>query len=46
MNKIKENTPLIKEMQTELFQKQGEGWFRVVSGSMRPLIDVDDRIFA
>ena len=46
MNMIKENTPLIREMQAELFQKQGEGWFRIVSGSMRPLIDVDDRIFA
>ncbi len=33
-------------MQTELFQKQGQGWFRIVSGSMRPLIDVEDRIFA
>ncbi len=42
----KENTPLIREMQAEIFQKQGEGWFRIVSGSMRPLIDVGDRIFA
>ena len=31
-------------MQAELFQKQGRGWFRIVSGSMRPLIDIHDRI--
>ena len=37
---------LILEMQEELFLKQGQGWFRIASGSMRPLIDVDDRIFA
>ena len=43
---LKDNTRLIKEMQTELFKKQGEGWFRIVSGSMRPLIDVGDRILA
>jgi len=46
MNMNKENTRIIREMQAELFHKQGQGWFRVVSGSMRPLIDVDDRIFA
>ncbi len=45
-NVIKANPRLIREMQTELFQKQGQGWFRIVSGSMRPLIDVEDRIFA
>jgi len=42
---IKENPCLIREMQEELFRKNGHGWYRVVSGSMRPLIDVDDRIF-
>jgi signal peptidase I len=39
-------TDLIREMQEELFKKQGEGWFRIISGSMRPLIDVHDRILA
>jgi signal peptidase I len=41
---ITENTRLIREMQEELFRKQGQGWFRIVSGSMRPLIDVGDRV--
>ncbi len=35
---------IISEMQEELFLKQGEGWFRVVSSSMSPLISVQDRI--
>jgi len=37
---------LISEMQEELFLKQGQGWFRIVSGSMRPLIDIRDRVLA
>jgi signal peptidase I len=37
---------LIREMQEELFQKQGQGWFRIMSGSMRPLIDIDDKVLA
>ena len=37
---------LISEMQEELFLKQGQGWFRIVSGSMQPLIDVHDRVLA
>ena len=37
---------LIREMQEELFLKQGQGWFRIVSGSMQPLIDVHDRVLA
>ncbi len=35
---------LIKELQEELFVRTGQAWFRVVSGSMRPLIEISDRI--
>ncbi len=41
-----EKDRLIRELQEELFEKEGEGWFRIVSGSMRPLIDVGDRVLA
>ncbi|NVM20309.1 MAG: hypothetical protein HWN68_00830 [Desulfobacterales bacterium] len=41
-----EKANVIIEMQEELFRKQGEGWFRIVSGSMRPLIDAQDRVLA
>lgn len=41
-----EKVRLIRELQKELFKKEGEGWFRIVSGSMRPLIDIGDRILA
>jgi signal peptidase I len=37
---------LIREMQEELFLKQGQGWFRIISGSMQPLFDVHDRVLA
>jgi len=37
---------LIEEMQAELFLKRGEGWFRVLSGSMSPIIETGDRILA
>ncbi len=40
------NAELIREMQAELFRKKGHGWYRVVSGSMRPLVDVGDRVLA
>jgi len=36
---------VLKEMQDELFQKNGKGWFRIISGSMSPLIEIDDRVF-
>ena len=39
-------TELIREMQEELFLKRGQGWFRIVSGSMQPLIDVHDKVLA
>jgi signal peptidase I len=42
---VSHNRHIIRDMQEELFSKRGEGWFRVVSGSMRPLIEVGDRIF-
>ena len=34
----------IREMQDELFQRKGRGWFRVLSSSMYPLIEINDRI--
>ncbi len=37
---------IINEMQEKLFLKQGKGWFRIVSGSMRPLLNIEDRILA
>jgi signal peptidase I len=40
----KEKTALIKEMQDELFHLNGKGWFRIISGSMQPLIDINDRV--
>jgi signal peptidase I len=44
MSKINGN--LIQGMQEELFRQNCRGWFRVVSGSMRPLLDINDRILA
>jgi signal peptidase I len=35
---------IIHEMQEELFATMGEGWFRIVTGSMRPLLNPGDRI--
>ena len=43
---IKNREHLIRDMQEELFQKQDQGWFRIMSGSMRPLMDIDDRVLA
>ena len=43
---IQNREQLIREMQEELFKKQGQGCFRIMSGSMRPLIDIDDRVLA
>lgn len=40
----KEKTVLIKEMQDELFHLNGKGWFRIISGSMQSLIDINDRV--
>ncbi|NCO67338.1 MAG: signal peptidase I [Nitrospirae bacterium CG_4_9_14_3_um_filter_41_27] len=40
----KEKTALIKEMQDELFHLNGKSWFRIISGSMQPLIDINDRV--
>jgi signal peptidase I len=37
-------TALIREMQDELFHLNGKGWFRIISGSMSPLIDINDRV--
>jgi hypothetical protein len=35
---------IIKDMLFELFEKEEKGWFRVISGSMMPLIDINDRV--
>jgi len=40
----KEKAHIIKELQEELFQKEGNGWFRIISGSMHPLIDINDKV--
>jgi signal peptidase I len=34
----------MRELQEELFHRDREGWFKVVSGSMYPLIGVNDRV--
>jgi signal peptidase I len=39
----KETTELIKDMQDELFEIEGKGWFRIISGSMYPLIEINDK---
>lgn len=44
LNLSREKTTLFKEMQDELFQKNGKGWFRIVSGSMHPFIEINDRV--
>jgi len=41
---LKDKFFLLRELQEELFYTAGEGWFRVVSGSMCPLINVNDRV--
>ncbi len=41
---IRRKADTIRELQDELFQKRGEGWFTIISGSMHPLIDINDRV--
>ena len=43
---IAEKTRLLNEMYEDIFLKQGKGWFRIISGSMRPLIRINDKILA
>lgn len=43
---LHDQTDIIEEMQEALFIKQGGGWFLIGSGSMSPLINVKDRVFA
>jgi len=43
---LREKANVIIEMQEEVFQKRGHGWFRIISGSMWPLIEAQDRILA
>jgi signal peptidase I len=43
-NRQKDRFSLMRELQEELFRRDGEGWFKVVSGSMYPLIGVNDRV--
>ncbi|OGW51563.1 MAG: hypothetical protein A2Y81_08965 [Nitrospirae bacterium RBG_13_43_8] len=35
---------IIKDMLFELFEKEKKGWFRVISGSMSPLVEINDRV--
>ncbi|MFV1977118.1 MAG: hypothetical protein ACC651_15355 [Candidatus Scalindua sp.] len=39
----KEKAHIIKELQDELFHTEGKGRFRIISGSMHPLIDINDK---
>jgi signal peptidase I len=41
---MKKTNNILEKIQNELFQKNGKGWFRIISGSMRPLIDIHDRV--
>lgn len=34
----------IREIREELYQKQGQGWFRVKTGSMRPIIEPGEKV--
>ena len=34
----------IIDIQAGLFQENGKGWFRIISGSMSPLIEINDRV--
>jgi signal peptidase I len=40
----KEKAHIIKELQDELFHTEGKSWFKIISGSMYPLIDINDRV--
>jgi len=40
----KEKAHIIKELQDELFHTKGKGWFKIISGSMYPLIDINDKV--
>ena len=46
MSSQKKTARLISDLQRQLFENEGKGWFRIISGSMRPLIEVHDRILA
>jgi len=35
---------VIREIREELYHKQGQGWFRVATGSMRPIIEPGDKV--
>jgi signal peptidase I len=43
-NRKRDRFSLMRELQDELFLRDGAGWFKVVSGSMYPLIGVNDRV--
>jgi len=43
-NRLRDKFSLMRELQEELFHREGEGWFKVISGSMYPLIRVNDRV--
>lgn len=35
---------VIREIRAELYQRQGQGWFRVATGSMRPIIEPGENV--
>ena len=43
-NTMKDKFSLMREMQEELFHRDGRGWFKVISRSMYPLIEVNDKV--
>lgn len=34
----------VRDLREELFRKQGRGWFRVATGSMRPIIEPGEKV--
>ena len=35
---------VIREFREELYQKRGQGWFRIATGSMRPIIEPGEKV--
>jgi signal peptidase I len=41
---MKDRLSLARELQEDNFHRSGLGWFKVVSGSMYPVIEINDRV--
>lgn len=41
---MEERLSVVRRLQEDLFQKNGSEWLKVISGSMYPLIEVNDRV--